>query len=63
MPRNWTRFESAGGTVFFGIEQFRKARVFLKEGEIFIVSRVIAIFWPELYGNFQIFHRGIGFAG
>ncbi|MCU1241673.1 MAG: hypothetical protein JWO71_2399 [Candidatus Acidoferrum typicum] len=63
MPRNWSRFESAGGTVFFGIEQFREARVFLKKGEILVVAGVIAIFRPELDGNFQIFHGGIGFAG
>ncbi len=63
MPRNWPRFESAGGAVFFGIEQFRKTRVFLKKGEIFIISRVITIFRAELDSNFQIFHRGIGFAG
>ncbi len=62
MPRNWSRFESAGGAVFFGIEQFRETRVFLKKGEIFVIPCVIAIFRPELDGNFQIFHSGIGFA-
>lgn len=63
MPGNWPRFESASGAVFFGIQQFRKTRVFLKEGKIFIIACVITVFRPELDGNFQIFHRGIGFTG
>ncbi len=63
MPTNCSRFESAGGAVFFGIEQFGETRVFLKKGEIFVISCVIAIFRPKLDGNFQIFHGGIGFAG
>src|SRR5690349_20984086 len=62
MPRNWPRFESAGSAVFFGIQQFGETRVFLQEREIFIVTRVIAIFRPEFDGNFQVFHGGIGLA-
>ena len=35
---------SAGGAVFLRIQQFGEARIFLEEGEVFIIARVIAIF-------------------
>ena len=54
---------SAGGAVFLRIQQFSEARIFLEEGEVFIVTRVIAIFRFELNGYFQIGHRGVRFAG
>jgi hypothetical protein len=40
-PRN-----SARRTVSLRVEQFREARIFLQKCEIFIIARVIAIFWP-----------------
>lgn len=51
-----------GRTVFFGIEHFGEARVFLEEGEIFVVASVISIFGAELDSDLQIFHGGVGFA-
>jgi len=48
---------SARRTVSLRVEQFREARIFLQKREIFIVARVIAIFRPQLYRNFQILHR------
>src|ERR1700722_14558681 len=54
---------SAGGAVFLRIQQFSEARIFLEEGEVFIVTRVIAIFRFELNGYFQIGHGGVRFAG
>src|SRR6267143_898620 len=53
----------SGGAVFLWIKKFGKARIFLKEGKILIVARVVAILRPQLYGDFEIGHGGIGFAG
>lgn len=38
--------ESADGAVFLRVEHLGEPRIFLEEGEIFIVARVIAIFGP-----------------
>ena len=40
-----------GQAVFFGIEKFGEARVFLEEGKILVVSGVVAIFRAELDGH------------
>jgi hypothetical protein len=53
----------AGGAVFLWIEKLGEAWIFLEEGKILVVARVIAIFRAQLNGNFQIGHRGIGFTG
>jgi hypothetical protein len=54
---------SVGGAVFFRVKHFGEARVFLEEGEVFVVARVIAIFGAKVDGDFEIFHGGVGFAG
>ena len=54
---------SAGGAVFFRVEQFGEARIFLQEREIFIVARVIAVRGAEFDCDLQIRKRGIGLAG
>lgn len=41
----------------FGVEKFGKAWVFLKESEILIVARTIAILRAQLNGDLQILHR------
>ena len=48
---------------FFRVEHFGEARIFLKEGEVFVVARVIAIFGAQIDRDFEIFHGGVGFAG
>jgi len=47
---------------FFRIQQFREARVFLEEIEVFIIARVIAVGGAQFDGNFEIGESGIGFA-
>ena len=54
---------SAGSAIFLRIEKLGEARIFLEEGEVFIVARVIAVFGAKLDGNFKIRHRRIRFAG
>src|SRR5579864_9484795 len=44
----------AGEAVFLGVEQFGEARIFLEEGEVFVVARVVAIFWAQLNGDLEI---------
>ena len=63
MQGNWLRFELASRAVFLGIKQFGETRVFLKEREVLVISRMIAIFRTELDGDFQVLHCGIGLAG
>jgi len=53
---------SAAEAVFFRVQQFGKAGVFLEEGEVFIIARVVTVFGAELDGNLEIGHGGIGFA-
>jgi hypothetical protein len=53
----------AGEAVFFRVEKFGEARIFLEEGKIFVVAGVVAILGVQLDGDFQIGERGIGFAG
>ena len=48
--------------VFFRIEEFGEARIFLEEGKIFVVARVVAIGAAKFDGDFQIGERGVGFA-
>src|ERR1700761_670447 len=50
-------------TVALRIEELGEARIFLQEGEVFVIARVVAIFGPELNRDAQILHGGIGFAG
>ena len=52
-----------GVTVLFRIQQFSEARIFLKEGEVFIVTGVETVCRPEFDGNFEVGHGGISFAG
>src|SRR3984893_654156 len=54
---------SVGGTVLLRVEHLGEKRIFLEKGEVFVVACVIAVFRPELDGNLQVFHGGIGFAG
>ena len=54
---------SAAEAVFFRVQQFGKAGVFLEEGEVFIIARVVTVFGAELDGDLEIGHGGIGFAG
>src|SRR5690348_17417512 len=46
----------------FRIKKLSEARIFLKKSEVLIVSRAIAIIGAQLVGDFQICHRGFGFA-
>src|SRR5215831_17026619 len=50
-------------SLFLGIEQLGEARIFLKEREVFIVARVVAVFRAQLNGDLKVFQRGVGFAG
>src|SRR6266850_2421730 len=52
-----------GGAVFLRIEQLGEARIFLEEGKILVVARVIAVFRTQLNGDLQIGQGGISFAG
>jgi hypothetical protein len=61
MPGSQTRL--AGVAFLFRIEEFGKARVFLKEVEVFVVARVKTVGGAKINGNFEIGERGIGFAG
>ena len=54
---------SAGGAVFFWVEEFGEARVFLQKSEILVVAGVIAIFASKVDSDLEIFEGGIGFAG
>lgn len=54
---------SARRTIFLGIKHLREAGVFLQEGKVFVVARVIAVFRTKLDSHLQILHRGICFAG
>ena len=54
---------SARRTFSLWIKQFGEARIFLQERKVFVVSGVIAILWPKLNGDLQIFHGRIGFPG
>jgi hypothetical protein len=36
---------------FFGVEEFGEARIFLKEGEIFVIAGVVAIFAAQVDGD------------
>src|ERR1700760_2848419 len=47
---------SADSAILFRIEQFGEAWVFLKEGEVLIVTGVEAIFGLELDGHFEVGH-------
>ncbi len=57
----WRR-NLTGRILSLRIKQFCKAGVFLKESEVFVVARVVAVFRTQLNGNLQIFHRRIRFA-
>ena len=52
-----------GGAVFFRVEKFGEARIFLEEGKILVVAGVVAILGAQLNGDFKIGHGRIGFAG
>jgi len=47
--------------VAIGVKKFCKPGIFLEEGEIFVVARVITILRPELYSQLQVFHGRLGF--
>jgi hypothetical protein len=55
--------ESTGGAVFLGVQEFGKAGIFLKEGEVLVVARMIAILRAKLDGDLEILERGVGFSG
>ena len=60
----WARFSpqlrklshevSTGGAVFLRIEKFREPRIFLEEGEVFIVARVVSVFRAKFDRNLKI---------
>src|SRR5207302_1782621 len=53
----------ASKPVFLRVEQFGEARIFLEEGEIFVVARVVAVFRAQLDGDLEVLECGVGFAG
>jgi hypothetical protein len=55
------RANSAGGAVFLRVQELGEAWIFLKEGEVFIIARVIAVLRAERDRNFEIGHGGISF--
>jgi hypothetical protein len=57
------RERSAGIAFLFRIEELGEARIFLKEVEILVVARVIAVGRSEVDSNLEIGECGIGFAG
>jgi hypothetical protein len=54
---------SVGRAFFFRVEHFGEARIFLKEGEVFVVAGVVAVFGTEIDRDLEIFHGRVGFAG
>src|SRR5260370_42485225 len=49
-------------SVFFRIEEFSEAGIFLQEGEILVVAGVIALGAAQIDRDFQIRERRVGFA-
>ncbi|MFZ0967818.1 MAG: hypothetical protein WAN13_06055 [Candidatus Acidiferrales bacterium] len=56
------REKLSDGTFTLRIEKLGKTRIFLKEGEVFVVPRVVAILGAQLNREFQAFHRTLCFA-
>ena len=52
--RKQTHNCSACGAVLLRIEKFREPGIFLEEGEIFVVARVVAIFPAKFDGHLEI---------
>jgi len=53
----------AWDSLFFRVEKFGEARIFLEEGKVLVVARMVAIGAVEADGDFQVGHGGIGFTG
>jgi hypothetical protein len=52
MPGAYNSKCLAGVAFFFGVEEFGEARVFLEEGEVFVVAGVEAVFGFQFDGYF-----------
>jgi len=49
--------------LFLRVEEFGEARILLKEREVLVIARVVAIGAIEADGDFQVGHGRVGFAG